>query len=125
MGLTEEQQKKVQELRLQPNGEPAAAGKGGGAQLNGGSVSGGGGCCQGPGFSCGRDAAAFEGKPTSNGAGGGQAGGGSGKSSSARRVCAMPTWFERWEREDTYAALAVAAAAVSVVVAYSCYKQMR
>ncbi|CAA6672438.1 unnamed protein product [Spirodela intermedia] len=115
MGLTEDQQKKVQELRLHRTG------------LNGCSV--GAGCCQGPGFSCGRDAAALEGKPTGNGTeekyGGDGKAAATGKSSSARKLCAMPTWFERWEREDTYAALAVAAAAVSVVVAYSCYRQMR
>ncbi|PON86300.1 Actin patches distal protein [Trema orientale] len=44
---------------------------------------------------------------------------------STRRVCSMPTWLESWEREDTYAALAVACAALSVAVAYSCYKQLR
>ncbi|XP_059662375.1 uncharacterized protein LOC132308336 [Cornus florida] len=41
-----------------------------------------------------------------------------------RKVCAMPTWFESWEREDTYAALAVIGAAFSVALAYSCYKQL-
>ncbi|GAB2284788.1 hypothetical protein Dimus_019241 [Dionaea muscipula] len=41
----------------------------------------------------------------------------------ARKVCAMPTWFESWEQEDTYAALAVVCAAMSVGIAYSCYKQ--
>ncbi|KAL5548694.1 hypothetical protein UlMin_003925 [Ulmus minor] len=49
----------------------------------------------------------------------------SGKGFPTRKVCSMPTWFESWEREDTYAALAVACAAVSVGVAYSCYKQLR
>lgn len=48
----------------------------------------------------------------------------SGKGASTRKICAMPTWFESWEREDTYAALAVVCAAVSVAVAYSCYKQL-
>lgn len=47
----------------------------------------------------------------------------SGKGAFARKVCAMPTWLESWEREDTYAALAVVCAAVSVAIAYSCYKQ--
>ncbi|XP_065862707.1 uncharacterized protein [Euphorbia lathyris] len=47
------------------------------------------------------------------------------KGSTTRRVCAMPTWLESWEREDTYAALAVVCAAVSVAVAYNCYKQLR
>lgn len=49
----------------------------------------------------------------------------SGKGYSTCRVCSLPTWLESWEREDTYAALAVACAAVSVAVAYSCYKQLR
>ncbi|XP_018825589.1 uncharacterized protein LOC108994715 [Juglans regia] len=49
----------------------------------------------------------------------------SGKGASTRKVRAMPTWFESWEHEDTYAALAVVCAAVSVSIAYSCYKQLR
>ncbi|GFZ07360.1 sucrase/ferredoxin-like family protein [Actinidia rufa] len=48
----------------------------------------------------------------------------SGKGASTRRVCSMPTWFENWEREDTYAALAVVGAALSVAFAYRCYKQL-
>ncbi|KAH7546950.1 hypothetical protein FEM48_Zijuj01G0255400 [Ziziphus jujuba var. spinosa] len=48
----------------------------------------------------------------------------SGKGASTWKICAMPTWFESWEREDTYAALAVVCAAVSVAIAYSCYKQL-
>ncbi|MBA0759395.1 hypothetical protein Gotri_022291 [Gossypium trilobum] len=48
----------------------------------------------------------------------------SGKGASVRKVCAKPTWFESWEREDTYAALAVVCAAASIAVAYSCYKQL-
>ncbi|KAF5728473.1 hypothetical protein HS088_TW21G00620 [Tripterygium wilfordii] len=46
------------------------------------------------------------------------------KGASVHKVCRMPTWIESWEREDTYAALAVACAAVSVAVAYSCYKKL-
>nr|CAD1823040.1 unnamed protein product [Ananas comosus var. bracteatus] len=42
--------------------------------------------------------------------------------SGARKTC---SWFERWERQDTYAALAVVAAVASIAVAYSCYKQMK
>lgn len=42
----------------------------------------------------------------------------------SRKVCAMPTWLESWEREDTYAVAAVICAAVSVGIAYSCYKQL-
>ncbi|CAN8301787.1 unnamed protein product [Cochlearia groenlandica] len=37
---------------------------------------------------------------------------------------AMSMWLENWEKEDTYAALAVACAAVSVAIAYNCYKQL-
>ncbi|KAK9209902.1 hypothetical protein WN944_002271 [Citrus x changshan-huyou] len=48
----------------------------------------------------------------------------SSKGAFTRKVCAMPTWLESWEREDTYAVLAVACAVVSVAVAYSCYKQL-
>lgn len=48
----------------------------------------------------------------------------SNKSACTRKVCAMPTWFESWEREDTYAAFAVVCAAVSVAIACHCYKQL-
>lgn len=42
------------------------------------------------------------------------------------KVCAaMPMWLESWEKEDTYAALAVACAAASVAIAYNCYKQLK
>ncbi|KAL6577935.1 hypothetical protein OROMI_010263 [Orobanche minor] len=41
-----------------------------------------------------------------------------------RKMCSMPTWYECWECEDTYAALAVVVAAVSVLFAYKCYKQL-
>ncbi|KAH1211340.1 Altered inheritance of mitochondria protein 32 [Glycine max] len=48
----------------------------------------------------------------------------SGKGAS-RKFPSMTTWLIGWEQEDTYAALAVFCAAVSVVVAYNCYKQLR
>ncbi|CAE6242791.1 unnamed protein product [Arabidopsis arenosa] len=38
---------------------------------------------------------------------------------------AMSMWLESWEKEDTYAALAVACAAASVAIAYNCYKQLK
>ncbi|XP_047335008.1 uncharacterized protein LOC124938584 [Impatiens glandulifera] len=41
-----------------------------------------------------------------------------------RRICNMPTWFESWERDDTYATLSVVVAAVSVAFAYGYYKRM-
>ncbi|CAI9088193.1 OLC1v1022457C1 [Oldenlandia corymbosa var. corymbosa] len=46
------------------------------------------------------------------------------KGGSSRKV-SMLTWYENWEREDTYAALAVIGAVVSVAFAYNCYKQLR
>ncbi|XP_022848360.1 uncharacterized protein LOC111370739 [Olea europaea var. sylvestris] len=48
----------------------------------------------------------------------------SGKRAGARKVCSMPTWYECWERDDTYAALAVIGAAMSVAFAYNCYKRL-
>lgn len=45
--------------------------------------------------------------------------------SGSRRGRSAPTWLDDWEKEDTYAVLAVGFAAVSVFVAYSCYKQWR
>ncbi|KAI3456797.1 hypothetical protein Pfo_013460 [Paulownia fortunei] len=48
----------------------------------------------------------------------------SGKGTGPRKVCSMPTWYESWEREDTYAALAVIGAAISVAFTYKCYKQL-
>ncbi|KFK27166.1 hypothetical protein AALP_AA8G344000 [Arabis alpina] len=48
------------------------------------------------------------------------------RSSGEHKVCAaMSTWWENWEKEDTYAALAVACAAVSVAIAYNCIKQLK
>ncbi|KAK9084589.1 hypothetical protein Sjap_025000 [Stephania japonica] len=49
----------------------------------------------------------------------------SSKGSGSRKLCAMPTWFESWEHEDTYAALAVAGAIVSVTIVYHCYRKLR
>ncbi|XLR49633.1 hypothetical protein S83_000305 [Arachis hypogaea] len=40
----------------------------------------------------------------------------------SRKFCSIPTWLDYWEQEDTYAALSVVCAAVSVVIAYRCYK---
>ncbi|CAA0832471.1 Sucrase/ferredoxin-like family protein [Striga hermonthica] len=41
-----------------------------------------------------------------------------------RKVSSMPMWYESWEREDTYAALAVVAAALSIVFSYKCFKEL-
>lgn len=43
---------------------------------------------------------------------------------STRSVYNMQTWFESWERDDTYATLSVVAAAVSIAFAYGYYKRM-
>ncbi|CAN1334181.1 Altered inheritance of mitochondria protein 32, partial [Linum perenne] len=48
----------------------------------------------------------------------------SGKRSPVHRFCGKPTWLDSWELEDTYAAAAVVCAAVSVAVAYNCYRQL-
>ncbi|KAI3675764.1 hypothetical protein L1987_85357 [Smallanthus sonchifolius] len=40
------------------------------------------------------------------------------------KVYNMPTWLETWEREDVYATLALIGAALSVAVAYNCYRQL-
>ncbi|GJT55140.1 sucrase/ferredoxin-like family protein [Tanacetum coccineum] len=42
----------------------------------------------------------------------------------SRKTYTMPTWLESWESEDVYAALALIGAAVSVAVAYNCYRQL-
>lgn len=47
-------------------------------------------------------------------------------SSCGFKACAtISMWLESWEKEDTYAALAVACAAASVAIAYNCYKQLK
>lgn len=48
----------------------------------------------------------------------------SGKKTGPRKVCSMPTWYESWEIEDTYTALAVIAAAISVAFTYKCYREL-
>lgn len=139
MGLSEEDQKKTQEQRLLVNGgsnmdrSPKNS-----TQMNEESVStcasqlegmsccqtdnGGGSCCQKPvpqeksdnleGFTV--EKKKFKKQFSRNN---------SGKATGPRKVCSMPTWYESWEREDTYAALAVVTALVSVAFAYKCYRQ--
>uniref|UniRef100_A0A1D1YDD5 Altered inheritance of mitochondria protein 32 n=2 Tax=Anthurium amnicola TaxID=1678845 RepID=A0A1D1YDD5_9ARAE len=134
MGLSEEQQKKDPEPVLQVNGETEREGfEKEPSQLQG-IVNGAGGCCQGLGNSTCCQNLPPEVKPETNNTeecgaqeieDSKESNTSSSKGSRTRKICAMPTWFERWEREDTYAALAVAAAVVSVVVAYGCYKQTR
>ncbi|KAL8469671.1 hypothetical protein ACS0TY_032502 [Phlomoides rotata] len=141
MGLSEEDQKKTQEQRLLVNGgsnmdrSPKNS-----TQMNEESVStcasrsegtsccqanGGFSCCQNPVLQEKRDpevAATFTSEKKSfkkqfsrNN---------SGKAIGPRKVCSMPTWYESWEREDTYAALAVIGAAISVAFTYKCYRQL-
>ncbi|KAM0029437.1 putative thioredoxin-like ferredoxin, Thioredoxin-like superfamily [Helianthus debilis subsp. tardiflorus] len=50
--------------------------------------------------------------------------GNKGAPTTPHKVVTMPTWLETWEREDVYAALALIGAAVSVAVAYNCYRQL-
>ncbi|XP_051124706.1 uncharacterized protein LOC127247058 [Andrographis paniculata] len=47
----------------------------------------------------------------------------SGKGTGPRKVCSL-TWYDTWEREDTYAALAVICAAASVAFAVRYLKQL-
>ncbi|RLN08364.1 hypothetical protein C2845_PM11G27510 [Panicum miliaceum] len=49
---------------------------------------------------------------------------GTGSKKGHTKTCPMPTWFETWERADTYAALAVVAAAASAFVAFRIYKNL-
>ncbi|MQM17949.1 hypothetical protein Taro_050930 [Colocasia esculenta] len=131
-GLSEDEQKEVLELNVQQDGKAERKGRAEASSQSDEALSGGGGCCQGAGnFTCCQNAPA-EGKPecirpeqpkTENN--NRESNTCSSKGPGARKNCRLPTWFERWEREDTYAALAVAAAVVSVAVAYSFYRQTR
>ncbi|XP_071699009.1 uncharacterized protein [Rutidosis leptorrhynchoides] len=46
------------------------------------------------------------------------------KTTSTSGKATIPTWLESLENEDIYAALALIGAAVSVAVAYNCYRQL-
>ncbi|CAJ1963853.1 unnamed protein product [Sphenostylis stenocarpa] len=125
IGLSEDEQKKKQEQRLQVNGARNLEGStvASRCQTDGES------CCQDNEDSCccqndvleeRRELSANKNRENLNVLCRMNKGKGvSGKFSS------MPTWLDSWEQEDTYAALAVVCAAVSVAIAYSCYKQMR
>ncbi|XP_078431933.1 sucrase/ferredoxin-like family protein [Wolffia australiana] len=119
MGLLAEEQKNAQEQRLRPKDQLSAA-----AEINGTTtgINGGGGCCQGSAATCCQSelpASSPVAETASKTTGKGTA------AKPARKVCAMPTWLERWEREDTYAALTVITAAVAVAAAYGYYKHTR
>ncbi|TVU28317.1 hypothetical protein EJB05_19831 [Eragrostis curvula] len=133
MGLSEEQQKKAIELRNMTNGgsstkESLEATGTDGASCNPAPA---GGCCQGNGgFTCCQSDLAKEDKDVPAEQNQKSSGKENGKESSAgskkghTKTCSMPTWFETWERADTYAALAVVAAAASVFVAFRVYKNL-
>ncbi|GJM86689.1 hypothetical protein PR202_ga02573 [Eleusine coracana subsp. coracana] len=136
MGLSEEQQKKALELRNMANGgskaqesleatvtddascNPAAAG--GCCQGNGGGFT----CCQSdlPKETQDKSVPAEQNEKSSGKENGKESSAGSKKGHT--KICSMPTWFETWERADTYAALAVVAAAASVFVAFRVYKNL-
>ncbi|XP_042492049.1 uncharacterized protein LOC122071726 [Macadamia integrifolia] len=142
MGLSEEEQKKAQERRLQLNGETnTEKSEKDPIQANGSDLAGNGthsevlGCCQdNKNSSCCKNTTvplkskkveseakvAVEGKSSSK-----PSSRISNKGACTRKACVMPTWFESLEREDIHAALAVVGAAVSVAIAYKCYKQLR
>ncbi|CAH9083686.1 unnamed protein product [Cuscuta europaea] len=136
MGLSEDDQEKSQRLRLQVNGgSPIAQTINGmcGSQTDLGTE-----CCQSNGsFLCCQKKAPlseqrsnsahddeapnfkFESIKSSRKQNRGR------KGSHVRKVCSIPSWRETWEREDTYAVLAVIGAAMSVAFAYNCYKQLK
>ncbi|ONK79345.1 uncharacterized protein A4U43_C01F5420 [Asparagus officinalis] len=135
MGLSEEDQKKAQQLRLQLNGTTQEKVSQGPVEatesIANGSALEASGCCQGRGnVSCCQNGTAEE-KLEKNCEDEQKAEDGVTKKSSkqskgkARKICGGPKWFQSWEREDTYAALAVVAAVASVAVAYSCYRQLK
>lgn len=125
IGLSEDEQKKKQEQRLQLNGGRNLGGMGAG-------------CCQTDGESCCQDnedscccqndvleemtELSADNKRRENVNVISRINKGKG---ALRKFSSMPTWLDSWEQEDTYAALAVVCAAVSVAIAYSCYKQLR
>ena len=133
--MSEEDQRKAQELRLQLNGRTEEKIAGASVQvtdniMNGTSAAAFS-CCQGGGnISCCQNGAVEEKlensrinkQETENVVSKKRSQENKGKT---RKICGKPTWFESWEREDTYAALAIVAAVASVAVAYSCYRQLR
>ncbi|KAL5699968.1 hypothetical protein ACHQM5_025477 [Ranunculus cassubicifolius] len=145
MGLSEEDQKTAQELRLQlitDNGGtgsqenvPSVLSSQPSSEMNVKQVDAKG-CCQGNGngkFTCCQSLVAMEkaeetkhivinNKKEAKSKTRGKQSVGAGVCS--KKVCAMPTWFESWEREDTYAAVAVIGAIASVAIAYNSYKRL-
>lgn len=139
MGLSEEDQKKTQEIRFRVHGGSSMKES---TQTSDESAStcasqlGGTGCCQvNGGFSCCQNPLLQEKKEDPQVAANFATEmkksskkqvkrNNSGKGIGPRKVCSMPTWYESWEREDTYAALSVIMVAISVAFTYKCYKQL-
>lgn len=142
MGLSEEDQMKAQEQRVIANGggnmertlkdaathtDESKVDDGGCCQANGGSS-----CCRSsnsPENVVDFNLEKRKGSKNQISINIGNKGGPNGSSSSnstttPHKVYTMPTWMETWESEDLYAALALIGAAVSVAVAYNCYRQL-
>jgi len=114
LGLSEEQQKEALELRHAKE-TPEANGTNGAPA---------GGCCQGNGSrsNCCQSDQPEEKQDKSIPAEGDKesVAGKKGR----MKICQMPTWFETWDKSDTYTTLAVVGAAATVFVAFRCYKTM-
>ncbi|XP_048534141.1 uncharacterized protein LOC125513145 [Triticum urartu] len=140
LGLSEEQQKKALELRHATNGlteeessakeSPEANGTNGAAcnpapaggccQGNGGGLT----CCQSdvPEAKQDKNIPAEQNHKSSTTESGKENGAASKKG--RMKICRTPTWFETWDRSDTYTTLAVVASAATVFAAFRCYKAM-
>ncbi|XP_020705686.1 uncharacterized protein LOC110116462 [Dendrobium catenatum] len=140
MGLREEDQRKAQDLRLQMNVEthefnPNLPNQETGTDITNGIATEAASCCQGIAASNCCQNGSFSEKPDNHSVNleeqktpkllPEQRNKDRKPCSSTRKMSTLPTWFESWEREDTYAALAVATAIASVAVAYSCYQHLR
>ncbi|CAN6464426.1 unnamed protein product [Victoria cruziana] len=139
MGLSEEEQKRSQEQRLQLNGEAVPVDGTASEKTareseivtESTSYKGVMGCCggSGGGFTCCQDVGRTEGNggvDVKKKSGGEDATPASNKCASAKSKmwsCSLPSWFETWEKEDTFAALAIVGAVASVAVAYSFYRR--
>ncbi|XP_040376579.1 uncharacterized protein LOC102704032 [Oryza brachyantha] len=133
MGLSEEQQRKALELKHTTNGvtedgahESPEEAQTVGATCNPAAA---GGCCQGNGgFTCCQSELPKETQAAEenhkNSEKGTDKESASGTKKGHMKICSMPTWFETWERADTYAALGIVAAAASVFVAFRIYKNL-
>ncbi|CAL9136892.1 unnamed protein product [Musa acuminata var. zebrina] len=133
MGLSVDEQKAAQNLRLQLDGGLDESTHKVSTDTTGVSV---GGCCQGIGnTTCcqvmpkenpeNHIAQEQEARDIAQKSSGKDSNAGNSKEACTGKLHAISTWFKSWEREETYAALAVVSAIASVAVAYSCYRQLR